>query len=336
MNKKYILYILILMFIQTNNSHGFEDFDPNTFCQLVPNNTRIKDPRACNTAIDCIDGKPNDGLVCEEGYFYDRNNFDCVPKDEIKCISSTPCLTLNDFEANPYDCYLYYYCKGSVVSGTCTNGFTFDPVELLCKNMECKLLMDPNSYCNIVPDGVFIQNKNDCSSYKVCWDGEVLTGYCPEGYYYDVLNDVCDFMQNVECPNETKPNPNELCSSGGTFVADPDSCNGYYYCFENENGGIDYTFGRCPTGRFFSLEKNGTCIARTETVCQQDRCVTLGYTKIQMANRYNDNCQGFSICQDGKTIGSNTCPESFYFDEVIQKCTEEPIEYPACTILNSE
>lgn len=327
------IFSLLLLSVAVNAS-----FDPNEICELLSNGTRIKDPRACNAWITCIDGIPHAG-TCSDNLFYDRNTYACVNSTSIKCISSNPCATLTDetgFAADPYACDGYYYCNnGSAAHGVCQTGYNFNPGTSDCiRGYPCAINMNPDSYCNILPDGVFIKVRNSCVEYQLCWKGEILSRECPNGYYYNALMADCDYPANVKCIDKSSDLPSsEFCNQTGIFVSDRHSCNGYYYCsmtMENGTDRIVLQHGICPDGRFFDESNGGECVPRTSIACNYNRCVGLASNKIELVNETNDGCHGYTICQGGVSIGNGTCPDNGYFDELNQSCRNATISFPAC------
>ncbi|XP_030571032.1 peritrophin-48 [Drosophila novamexicana] len=312
-------------------------FDPELICTLVVDGTKMNDPRVCNGWIQCVDGKPVSG-TCDDGLFYDRQTEDCVPSADTNCISSDPCAAQpNGFAADPYSCNGYYYCKQGVgTRGVCNNGLNYNPgTESCIRDFPCTAKMNPDSYCNILPDGVFAKDTLNCNGWQMCWKGEVINGTCPATFYFSAAKGDCDYPQNVECAI-TEPPPltaaPEACPKAGSFISDESSCNGYYYCRESSDGQMQLQHGECDDGRFFSARDGGACVPRSKLQCDYDRCVDLGYTGIQLANESNDGCTGFAICQDGVKIGEGTCPNGEYFDELTQRCTNQVISYPACAL----
>lgn len=314
------------------------DFNPDLLCTYIANNTKIKDPTACNKYITCIDQKPISG-ICEGDLFYDRNTGSCVPPDSVKCYSSNPCATkpgVNGFVADPYSCNGYYYCQnGKGTHGNCSPGMNFNPISMNCiRNYPCEVKILPEDYCNIVPDGVFIKVPDSCTEYQMCWHDKLINGTCPDTFYFNAFLGECDYPNDVDCVERTTLAPEipdgVKCTEAGVFISDGVSCNGYYYCNGQEDGSIELIHGECPFERFFDPSDGGACVVRTTIACPYNRCVTLGYHNIQMANINDGGCRGFLLCQDGKVIGQSECPEGEYFNELEQLCTTEVINYPAC------
>ncbi|XP_022221045.2 peritrophin-48 [Drosophila obscura] len=312
-------------------------FDPSVICTLVVNGTKINDPRACNAWIECVDGNPVAG-TCAAGLFYDRESEKCVDSDSYTCVTSDPCAAVaNGFTADPYSCNNYYYClEGKGTKGVCPTGMNFNVgTENCIRNYPCQVKMDPDSYCNILPDGVFIKDSTNCNGWQMCWDGKVLNGTCPGTFYFSASSALCDYPQNVDCDIADSPVIAEkgVCAQAGDFVSDNSTCNGYYYCHELElDGQMALEHAVCSDGRFFVAANGGACVPRSMAPCIYDRCVGLGNTTIQLASESDDECRGFSICQDGVSIGKLTCPGEEYFDELTQRCTTEVISYPACQL----
>lgn len=211
----------------------------------------------------------------------------------------------------------------------------FNPKTKNCiRNYPCEVKMLPEDYCNIVPDGVFIKVSNSCTAYQMCWHDELINGTCPDYFYFNALTGECDYPKDVNCVESTTlaPKlPEDLkCTRAGVFISDGISCNGYYYCMAHEDGNIELIHGVCPFERFFDPSDGGACVVRTNISCLHNRCVTLGYRTIQLANINDDGCTGFLICEDGEIIGQSECPSGQYFNEWLQLCTTEMVTYPAC------
>ncbi|KAH8379326.1 hypothetical protein KR009_004188, partial [Drosophila setifemur] len=329
-----ILFLLGLALVPLISAAG--TFDPSVTCGLVINGTKMNDPRACNAWIECVDGLPVSG-TCATGLFYDRESEKCLSSDSVKCVSSDPCAQQpNGFTADPYSCNGYYYClNGKGTHGACNTGMNFSPgTEDCIRNFPCPAKMDPDSICNILPDGVFIKDTTNCNGWQMCWDGQVLNGTCPGTFYFSASKAECEYPQDVECDFIPVPDIAEsgVCPKAGVFVSDNRTCNGYYYCQELADGEMALEHGVCSDGRFFLATDGGSCVPRSKVKCDYDRCVGLGNSTIQLANESDDGCRGYSICQDGVVIGQATCPQGEYFDEVTQRCSTQVISYPACQI----
>ncbi|EDV96591.1 GH16337 [Drosophila grimshawi] len=130
------------------------------------------------------------------------------------------------------------------------------------------------------------------------------------------------------------PPLSDECSEAGSFIPDKSSCNGYYLCYEGDDGQMLLHHGDCPVGGFFYVNDNGigVCKPRSQVQCDYDRCVNLGYTNIELANESNDGCKGYVLCQDGVSIFKGTCPNGEYFNELTQRCTTQVISYTACVM----
>ncbi|XP_016973890.2 peritrophin-48 [Drosophila rhopaloa] len=333
MDTRFVLFFGLIMVPLIS---GASTFNATLICELVVNGTKMNDPRACDAWIQCIDGQPVGG-TCGTDLFYDRESEKCLSSDSVKCLSSDPCAALaTGFAADPYSCNGYYYCRdGKGTHGVCNSGMNYNPGTQDCiRGFKCTDKMDPDSYCNILPDGVFVKDSDNCNGYQMCWDGVVINGTCPGTFYFKASTAACDYPQDVECDFTPKPDIAEkgLCPETGGFVSDNRTCNGYYYCKDMGDGQFALEHGECSDGRFFLDTDGGACVPRSKVKCDFDRCVGLGNSTIQLANESDDGCRGYSICQDGVVIGQGTCPQEEYFDEVTQRCTTQAISYPACQI----
>ncbi|XP_011291528.2 peritrophin-44-like [Musca domestica] len=311
------------------------NFSPDTICPLLPDGTKIKDPRYCNVYIVC-QNDTSTSYSCGQ-QFFDRDTGECVDPATIDCLSSNPCAKKpTGFVADPYSCSNYYYCSNGVGTlGQCSTGLNYNPDTNNCvRNFSCEITMLPEDYCNIVPEGVFIKVPGSCTEYQLCWRTELLNGTCPDGFYYDAYRGGCDYPSNVECVEHNSQLPNipedVKCSEAGVFISDGVTCNGYFYCSSIGEGEFGMRHGNCPVDRFFDPADGGQCVPRTDIVCEHNRCVTLGMDFIQMASNTGDGCRGFSLCQNGQTIGQASCPSGEYFDEWSQLCVDHVIDYVAC------
>jgi Chitin binding Peritrophin-A domain len=94
-------------------------------------------------------------------------------------------------------------------------------------------------------NGVFVTDPNgDCQDYLSCSDGVAYPQRCPDGYFFDVANQYCNYWDVVVCGDSTDPCFGKPQNS---FVPRPDgTCSSYYRC--------DYGVGiplDCPDGLFF-------------------------------------------------------------------------------------
>ncbi|XP_061402716.1 peritrophin-44-like [Musca vetustissima] len=312
------------------------DFNPDELCPLIPYGTKIKDPRFCNVYISCMNDTSVTGSCGEQ--FFDRDTGECVDPTTINCLSSDPCAKKpTGFVADPYSCSNYYYCANGVGTlGKCSTGLNYNPDTNNCvRNFSCEITMLPEDYCNIVPEGVFIKVPDSCTEYQLCWQSKLLNGTCPDGFYFDAYRGGCDYPNHVECSHHKDQLPNipedVKCTESGVFISDGVTCDGYFYCSELADGTFDMRYGRCPADRFFEPTDGGQCAPRTSVKCEHNRCVTMGMDFIQMANVNGDGCVGFSLCQNGQTIGQAQCPQGQYFDEWSQLCVDQVIDYVACS-----
>ncbi|XP_073838554.1 peritrophin-44-like [Musca autumnalis] len=329
-------YLVLLTAPQQAWAQSTSDFDPTDLCPLIANGTKIKDQRYCNVYITCMNDTSISGSCGDQ--FYDRNTGECVDPTTITCLSSDPCAKRpTGFVDDPYSCNYYYYCANGVgTRGQCSTGLNYNPETNNCvRNFSCEITMLPEDYCNIVPEGVFIGVPGSCTEYQVCWQSQLLNGTCPDGFYFDAYRGGCDYPSHVDCAQHNSNVPEDIpadveCTEAGVFISDGVSCDGYFYCGALVDGEFDMRHGRCPVDRFFDPTDGGQCVARTSIKCDHDRCVTLGMDFIQMANVNDDGCRGFSLCQNGKTIGNAVCPEGEYFDELAQLCVNRVVNYVAC------
>ncbi|XP_005181198.1 uncharacterized protein LOC101890421 [Musca domestica] len=292
-------------------------FRPEHYCPFVAYGTLIKDPRYCDTYVECMDDR-NKPHTCPEGLHFDLESLTCTDPNTAKCLTIKPCRHKHMVNvADPFSCSSYLYCYNGIASRVqCPTGQNFNPDTGLCTtNYRCQIEVHPEDTCNIIPEGIGFKEDNitDDRAYQVCVDKKLEQRLCPYPWEWNIFGGQC-------LPPVVK------CTQYGVFMSDGYTCDGYMYCKDQ----VQTYHSRCEQNRFFDPTEGGQCVLRTNIACPYDRCVTLGYEGIQMANIFNDDCRGYAICQDGKEIARNVCPSGLYFDEATQKCESYKVEYMAC------
>ncbi|XP_073843643.1 uncharacterized protein isoform X2 [Musca autumnalis] len=294
-------------------------FDPEQYCPFIANGTLIKDPRYCNVYIECMNST-SITHSCPDDLEFNIQTLECMEPSSAQCLTSQPCRNKHAVSvADPYSCSNYFYCyEGIATRAECGPNENFNPQSGLCTpDFACGIELYPQDICNIIPPGVGISSSStDESLYQICNDKKLENHFCADNWHFDAFSGEC-------------VRPEIKCTTDGIFISDGYSCDGYYYCMASGDG-FQMIYGKCQTNRFFDPSDGGKCALRTNIACPYNRCVTLGFEEIQMANINGDGCRGFSLCQDGEEIGRNTCPAEMYFDEATQRCEDHEVTYEAC------
>lgn len=129
------------------------------------------------------------------------------------------------FLPNPENCTSFFECvEGNKYTFTCPAGLHFNPSLSICDyptNAGCQapasghfgakdenentgkppIVNDPD--CQV--EGVyFLVDKENCSIYYECVDGNKFEFICPAGLYFNLEKETCDFPKNVDCPANDK------------------------------------------------------------------------------------------------------------------------------------
>jgi Chitin binding Peritrophin-A domain len=105
---------------------------------------------------------------------------------------------------------------------------------------------------------VFLADEDDCASYYVCFNGDMIHRTCHPPLLWDHRNLWCNFPQNVICPS--------LCPA----VDDPEnpvffphdySCSHYYLCFNGTR-----LLRNCSEGLIWDRDLEW-CNFENETIC---------------------------------------------------------------------
>lgn len=76
---------------------------------------------------------------------------------------------------------------------------------------------------------------------------------CPDGQYWSVENNYCDYAENVDCESEIgsgTEGPEEICSDDSVQIAHPTDCTKYLQC----SGGVPVEM-TCPADQHWNDDK---------------------------------------------------------------------------------
>jgi Chitin binding Peritrophin-A domain len=158
------------------------------------------------------------------------------------------------------NCDQYYTCvNDEAFPQTCPDGFYFDEGRQMCyfaDQVDCG--GEATNPCEGQPQWSFVPRPQDgCGAYYRCDDGVGVPLDCPDGLYFDVANQKCNFPELVDCdgdggggpgdpptaptpvpttPEPTTPPPPDPCQglpNGWLIPNPPAGCAGFLRC---ENG----------------------------------------------------------------------------------------------------
>jgi Chitin binding Peritrophin-A domain len=145
--------------------------------------------------------------VCSDGGFFNEAEQKCDQWDVEHCyIPEDSCkgVEYHNFVKNPDgDCQDYYACfQGNGTPQRCDDGFYFNEEQQICANWDpCKCLSShPNDPCNGKKHLTSVgRPTGTCAAYYLCEYGRGVPMDCPEGFYFDEANQMCNFPEKVAC-----------------------------------------------------------------------------------------------------------------------------------------
>ncbi|TMW45232.1 hypothetical protein DOY81_009688, partial [Sarcophaga bullata] len=146
-------------------------------------------------------------------------------------------------------------------------------------------------------EGDFSAHPTDCNKYYICSDGHQVLSECGVDNYFnnDTLSCEPD-IYHVCWPNLCVGQPT------GTLVANPQQCNAYYLCEDDES-----TPGTCYVGEYFSA-KEGTCLPDFNAICY-DPCANETSGSVLLLP--HPICNKYYFCNGGKTFVGQCIAGSF-------------------------
>ncbi|XP_049546624.1 peritrophin-1-like [Anopheles darlingi] len=160
--------------------------------------------------------------------------------------------------------------------------------------------------CRGVPDGYFVQNKNDCQAYFYCRDGKAQPNKCPNDLYFNELKQVCDYRDQVSC---------HLCRQqiGVQVLPHPDSCEQFIVCSEGYS-----TVGHCSEGYLFDSTRMA-CHPAARVKCNTVQCPQQTNPSEIVYRPSVVRCDEYFICQSGMAI-QKLCAPGLYWDPIQERC----------------
>ncbi|XP_055905773.1 uncharacterized protein LOC129941219 [Eupeodes corollae] len=276
---------------------------------------RVPDKNSCYSYLVCIKGKIV-GKTCGDKDYFDVETKKCVRDDKNICRPRVCPGGILEGERIPDEnnCYSYLVCKkGELVPKTCGDKDYFDVVTKKC-------VPDKENICRPHPcvcedgsqDGDLVANSANCSSYFICYQGELIPGDCGYGNYFDAESKNCVRDEGgIHC---ARPCPGGLLD--GDRVANETSCYSYLVCNKGE-----LVAESCADGDYFDNQSK-KCVPDVENVCRPKPCDCEDGSKDGDLVANSANCSSYLICYQGKLIPGE-CGYGNYFDEESKNCVRD-------------
>lgn len=176
-----------------------------------------------------------------------------------------------------------------------------------CNSGEARI----DDICKLFINNTIIGDPESCSRYITCIDSKSYYSTCSgKTPFFDKDTQKCvatptttdDGECNMSCVNAT-----------GTWISDPKSCYGYYYCASEES----YQYGTCADNLHFNQTQQ-RCVYKSTSECKAHE---FDYCSIVKNDIKFDNvlaCNQYYECKKGK-LTSSEC-KSTYYDAPTGKC----------------
>lgn len=176
-----------------------------------------------------------------------------------------------------------------------------------------------NNICLLLKNNALIASGDSCSKYYSCYNGTAIPQDCPSSTYFDKNGQMCVKQAPAYCSSSSS-NP---CSGHpeGSFVAKPDSCDGYYYC---SSKGAEA--GNCPSGLIFDPTEQ-SCNYPSDSPCQSNNVGPVNLCSyIQVGVYFGNafNCSGWLKCISDNKLDNGNCQNSLFYNTARAIC-----DYPS-------
>jgi hypothetical protein len=212
----------------------------------------------------------------------------------------------NGFVSGDY-CNVYYGCANEVATlNACPDGYLFDFETQMCNIAEQVVCNKLNNPCDGSVGSTFVPGTN-CNEYYACVNGVTQPYTCPNGYYFDVLLQICNHADQVFCGSV-----NPCVGNVGINFVPGVNCEDYYTCVNDVP-----VPKKCPTGFYFDASQR-ICNYAEEVVCN---IVSSNPCEGNVGNKFvpGSLCDDYYTCADDVAT-QNKCPAGLYFDVVRQMC----------------
>lgn len=181
----------------------------------------------------------------------------------------------------------------------------------------------PANICRLMVDKTYIVNPSNCNNYYQCNGGSPTSFSCPSGMIFNKETGTCISSAYGSCNNI-----NTMCTGKlkGTFLADVNTCGGYYYCNGVDNAG---QHGSCPNGENFS-QQSQKCMYPSVFPCSKTNTMQPICSYVANGKYFgvNSNCAGWANCVNGQ-YQTGTCASGL-FNTKIGECDQQTSEV-TCT-----
>ncbi|CAD7005112.1 peritrophin-44 [Ceratitis capitata] len=331
-----------------------ESLSAQDICNQMPAGIFILRPNTCDNWVQCpsaLNAQDYDEGFCAHGLYFNKDKSRCESSEDVMCpfknnqkSSSNQCASKKDgsFLADPEKCNGYIFCMdGEGTHSECPKELVFHPKkgscvypsEYKCPKKSENLFTSP--ICNSVPNGTVFADITDCTKYQQCAKGgKLISLQCGDGYAFNHTTLGCVTRKSAVChPLAPELEPEiEICGVDGSvregYIADEQSCSGYYICAKQKDGKPDRKpmHLKCQNGYFFD-SSTWSCRDRLNVKCSLDRCEGMDSKYVNVAG----DCSAYARCKNGVTITSGKCDANYFFDERTQGCTPHNISYIACS-----
>lgn len=157
---------------------------------------------------------------------------------------------------------------------------TFPEWIWLVRKYHSEVISDGFGTWSLIKDDKKIHPCYFSPSYFTCFYEEYVLQRCPDGFWFERTNEVCDLPHNVftcefappPAPPETttlasttrRPNPVDCEVDGVTHLPNPYSCTRFFMCFDGV--AVEQS---CSPGLYFSRSQL-RCVRRAESDCLLD------------------------------------------------------------------
>ncbi|XP_017841761.2 low-density lipoprotein receptor-related protein 2 [Drosophila busckii] len=265
---------------------------------------------------------------CPAGSLFDANLQMCRTDEKNEECWENYCIgqPSGEYLANKDDCGAFYICyNDSPVPSKCSPGTFFNISGPHCQPGECPSDDTTTTSTTTVPTpgecdcangvkhGQMVPNENNCRKFFTCNNGELVSGDCYTGNYFNPKLECCDRDVDNICPESS----DEDCING-EVAANVDKCNKYYECC-----GGSWQSKTCDSGDYFF---EGQCQPDTKNECPETDD-SVEDTKIEdfmecaadEPTRRTDNCFSYLACMHGRWE-QLSCRAGYYYDAFRHIC----------------
>lgn len=158
-------------------------------------------------------------------------------------------------------------------------------------------------------DEGYIGNPTDCTEWGYCQKQKVISrGSCGKGLVFDSESSTCQYATKFACSTSVA----QTCSAitNPAYMADPNNCNQYAYCFGNGKTSMQ----KCPSGQVYA-SNNNTCVWGPS--CPQNSICRFMPNNIYVGDP--TNCGSYLQCIKGYGIAGK-CPGTHLYNPATGNC----------------